>query len=432
MGRKLATRGFADRFQTPPLSSLKSRQSMAYALLLVTVLLAVACTGSGPPPDRSRPLTTASPTTAAGESATDSSLALRTPTEPPPLVDTSVSSVPIEDIVFDTFRGGFIRLSEADAATIQRLRDSIKPVYEPRYESVEGGEWLGNEDMIIGYVSEGGEAFAYPFKILNFHEIVNDSIDGVPLLVSYCPLCSSAVVYGRELDGQLLLFGNTSALYESDLVMYDHGSGSYWFQVIGEAIVGPRTGDRLSVLPSVTTTWGRWKQLYPSTRVLSRNLGLLRGTAGNPYARDPFVGYAEGLNSGQFYFPVTAEKLDRRLRPGDRVFAVQLGQLHKAFSMTDRSDRVVQDVVGEERILVIMRGEGPSASAYLSEVDGRPLTFVMSECVVEDVETGSRWDDAGRAVSGPNAGARLTPVPSRTSFWFSLVGAVPGIELYSP
>ena len=82
--------------------------------------------------------------------------------------------------------------------------------------------------------------------------------------------------------------------------------------------------------------------------------------------------------------------------------------------------------------MVIMRGEGPSASAYLSEVDGRLLTFVMSEGVVEDVETGSRWDDAGRAVAGPNAGARLTPVPSRTSFWFYLVWAVPGIDLYSP
>ena len=91
---------------------------------------------------------------------------------------------------------------------------------------------------MIGFVSKT-ETFAYPVKILNLHEIVNDAIDGAPVLVSYCPLCASGVVYSRKLDGQVLIFGNTSALFEPDLVMYDHQTGSYWFQVIGEAIVGP-------------------------------------------------------------------------------------------------------------------------------------------------------------------------------------------------
>ncbi|MCH8186228.1 MAG: DUF3179 domain-containing protein [Chloroflexi bacterium] len=357
--------------------------------------------------------------------------ALRTPTGPPPTVDTSIAGVPVEDVLFDTFRGGFVRLSEASEETIEALRDRIKPIYEPKYDSAGDGDWLSQGDGVLGYVSSGGNAFAYPVKILNFHEIVNDVIDGVPLLVSYCPLCASGVVYHRELDGQVLLFGNTSALYQSDLVMYDHETGSYWHQVIGEAIVGPLTGSRLKPLPSMTTTWGQWKELYPDTKVLSRNLGLLQ-SSGNPYSRDPFLGIADQINKGRFAFPVSKEKLDDRLGPGDLVLAVQVGESHKAYLLSGAQDHVANDEVGGERLAVLVRSEGPSGFAYLSSVEGRPLTFGLEGGALRDFETGSLWDDSGRSVSGEMEGAQLTLVPSRTSFWFSIVGALPGLEVYSP
>ena len=340
--------------------------------------------------------------------------------------------MPLEDIVFDTFSGGFVRLSEAGDSDIERLRDAIMPIYEPNYEPVAGGRWLADADLVIGYVSES-RAFAYPLKILNFHEIVNDVIDGVSVLVSYCPLCASGVVYDRVLDGRVLVFGNTSALYESDLVMYDHQTGSYWFQVLGEAIVGPLTGRRLEMLPSVTTTWAQWTELHPDTRVLSRDLGPLSGSLlGSQYDRDPFLGYSERVNRGGFAFPVSEEKLDDRLRPGDMVFAVQVGHSHKAYTLTGQPDAVINDEVGGERVVVIARSRGPTASAFFSFVDGRTLAFDLVQGEMVDTETGSQWDDGGRAVSGPLAGARLTQLPSRTSFWFSLVGSLPGIELYAP
>ena len=300
---------------------------------------------------------------------------LRTPTGPPPTVDTSIAGVPVEDVLFDTFRGGFVRLSEASEETIEALRDRIKPIYEPRYDSAGDGDWLSQDDGVLGYVSSSGDAFAYPVKILNFHEIVNDVIGGVPLLVSYCPLCASGVVYDREFDGQVLLFGNTSALYQSDLVMYDHETGSYWHQVIGEAIVGPLTGKRLKPLPSMTTTWGEWTELYPDTKVLSRNLGLLQSLTGNPYSRDPFLGIADQINKGRFAFPVSEEKLDDRLRPGDLVLAIQVGESHKAYRLSGAQDHVANDEVGGERLAVLVRSEGPAGFAYLSSVEGRPLTF---------------------------------------------------------
>ena len=413
------------------------------------VILALACSQSGaqdsdPPAVSELKAPRPSPAAAARPEA---QTALRTPKGPPPKVDTSIAGVPIEDVVFDTFMGGFLRLSEASDADIEALRDRIKPIYVPRYDPLEIGDWMKDNHLVIGYVAESGAAFAYPLKILNFHEIVNDVIDGLPVLVSYCPLCASGAVYSRELDGQVLLFGNTSALYQSDLVMYDHQTGSYWFQVIGEAIVGPLTGSWLQLLPSQTTTWGRWKELHPKTKVLSRDLGLVSDhpVFGSPYDRAPFVGYEERVNDRKFAFPVTEEKLDDRLRPADRVIALQVGDSHKAYLLTGRPDEVINDEVGGEKVVVIVRAdrsqapthlrglyEGPSGSAYMSALDGRELTFSIIQGEMADAETGSRWDDGGRAVSGPLAGARLMPVPSRTSFWFSLVGSLPGVELYQP
>ena len=395
--------------------------------LTTALLAAVACSQTVTEPAPDSPATTSQlfPTSVA-EASSDP--APRTPTGPPAKVDTTIASVPLENVVFDTFALGFIRLSEASDSAIEGLRDRIQPVYEPRYDAVEGGDWLQDDDMVIGYASET-DAFAYPVKILNLHEIVNDVIDGVPVLVSYCPLCASGVVYSRELDGQVMIFGNTSALYESDLVMYDHQTGSYWFQVIGEAIVGPLTGKRLKPLPSMTTTWGRWKDLHAGTKVLSRNLGLLP-SFGNPYARDPLAGYADRVDRGLFAFPVSDDKLDGRLRPGDMVFAVQVEDTHKAYRLTDRRDEVVNDEVGGRVIVVIFRVEGPTAAAYFGALNGRTFSFGLNQGTVQDLETGSIWDDVGKAISGPMAGAQLTPVPSRTSFWFSLVGSLPGIELH--
>lgn len=361
------------------------------------------------------------------------SLELRTPTEPPPKLDTSIASVSLDDVLFDTFDGGSVQLSQADDQLIDRLRGRIKPIYEPIYDSVDGGDWLKDDDLILGYVSESGSAFAYPVRMLNLHEIVNDVIDGVPVLISYCPLCASGVVYSRELDGDVLLFGNTSALYESDLVMFDHNTGSYWFQVLGEAIVGPLSEKRLTMLPSSTITWGDWRELHPQTSVLSRNLGLLRsGPFGDPYGRDPFTGYDKRVDDEKFAFPVHKGKLDNRLSAGTRVIAIQVNEAHKAYPLTDRSNESIDDELSGAPVLILVNENGPSGAAYFRTVDGQTLTFTLDDDVLIDNETASQWDASGKAISGQFAGAQLTSVPSRTSFWFSLVGSLPDVQLYVP
>jgi hypothetical protein len=205
-----------------------------------------------------------------------------------PDLDTDQHSVPLEEIIFDTFRtvDRTVPLTNAQPALIRSLRDAIPPLYQPQFTSAaETDAWLDESDVVLGY-ADGDEAYAYPVKILNFHEMVSQQVRGRDILVSYCPLCRSGIVYDRILPGTgvPLIMGNTSALFESDMVMFDHQTGSYWNQVSGEAIVGPLTGQHLSIVPAQMTTWGAWKALYPETLVLAEETGYERN-----YRRDPFV-----------------------------------------------------------------------------------------------------------------------------------------------
>ncbi len=114
------------------------------------------------------------------------------------------------------------------------------------------------------------------------------------------------------------------------------------------------------------------------------------------------------------------------------IIGIQVGENHKAYPLTNRTDEVINDVVSGLGVVVVVRANGPTGFAYLSALDDQTLTFSLNDGVLEDAETGSAWDDSGRAILGPMAGAQLMPVPSRASFWFSLVGSLPGIELHIP
>lgn len=338
--------------------------------------------------------------------------------------DLTRHSVPLQDIHFDTFTGSSIPLTEITEEQARALLDVIPPLTNPGYEDVRGGAWLGDGDLVVGYVA-GVRAYAYPFKILNFHEIVNDELGGTPVLVTYCPLCRSGIVYDRRVDGRVLSFGNTSALYQSDLVMIDRETRSYWWQVSGEAIVGTLTGTRLRVLPSTTTTWGEWKRLHPDTSVLSRETGYARS-----YEQDPFAGYEGVVDAGRFAFPVTDAARDERLPPAEQVLGVRVGGESTAYPLRMLGDAAVNDSVGGRAVVVFSRAQGPSGAAFSPIVAGRRLTFEFRDGAFRDRETGSVWTLAGRAEAGPLAGASLEPLPARSTFWFAYVAAFPDTEVY--
>lgn len=403
------------------------------ALMLITMLTLAACapgtTSNDTPSPSSLQLIT--------DVATDSNEVvsrLTTPSRPPPPVDTTIHDVPVEEVVFDTFDGNFVRLSDVSPATIERLRDAILPIYEPRYDDLEGGDWIRSEDTVLGFVSESGTAYADPIRMLNAHEIVNDVIDGVPMLITYCPLCASGVVYDRRVEERELVFGNTSALFENDLVMYGHQTGSYWFQVGGEAIVGTLTGKRLDVLPSVTLPWEQWLALHPDTQVLSLNQAFEHIY---PYGRDYFPDVQRRANEGRFFFPISDSEIDDSFRPGTVMLTVQAGKggPEKAYPLDLLGDAVLNDVIAGEDVVIFSRASGPMGIALSRRLaDGTVLTFELPDGtpIARDRETGTSWDFSGRAVAGPLTGERLTPLPTRRAFWFAVSLGFPGIEVYKP
>ncbi len=349
-----------------------------------------------------------------------------------PDIDTELHSVPLDDIIFDPFQSvnRAVPLTNAQPALIRSLRDAIPPLYEPQFTSVAAADaWLSDADIVLGY-ADTDEAFAYPIKILNFHEMVSHRVKGRDILASYCPLCRSGIVFDRLLAGTEapLVLGNTSALYESDMVMFDHQTGSYWNQVTGDAIVGPLTGQRMSILPAQMSTWGTWKAQYPDTLALSENTGFERD-----YSRDPFIGYGESLNAGGgFFFPVSEAGRDPRLEPGEIVLGLEIDGTHRAYPLTLLGDAIVHDILGQTAVVIFSQADGPSGAAYLPDIDERELSFVLEDGRIQDLETGSDWDLAGRAINGELSGAQLKPLPVRSTFWFSLVANFPDIDVYLP
>ena len=139
-------------------------------------------------------------------------------------------------------------------------------------------DWLEHGDRVLA-LEANGVAKAYPIRILNWHEVVNDEIGGEPVLVSFCPLCGTGMAFDARLDGRRLIFGVSGLLYNSDVLMYDLETESLWTQIGSRALTGPRQGKKLRQIPLLHTTWERWREEHPDGLVLSRETGHDRATA---------------------------------------------------------------------------------------------------------------------------------------------------------
>ncbi|WP_416897508.1 MAG: DUF3179 domain-containing protein [Minwuia sp.] len=164
-------------------------------------------------------------------------------------------------------------------------RDGIPPIDEPAFVPVAEAEGLSDRDPVIGLVIDG-EAKAYPLSVLMWHEIANDDLAGVPVAVTFCPLCNAAIVFDRRLDGRVLDFGTTGRLRHSDLVMYDRQTESWWQQFLGEAIIGELTGKRLKIIPSRLESFGNFRKRAPDGEVMVPSGRYVRN-----YGQNPYVGY---------------------------------------------------------------------------------------------------------------------------------------------
>ena len=320
-------------------------------------------------------------------------------------------------------------------------RDIIVPIDEPKFETVEeASQWLEGREP-VALVELGGEARVYPLRILTVHEIVNDQFGDVPIAVTYCPLCNSAVAFERTVDGQVLRFGTSGLLRNSDLVMWDRQTESLWQQITGEGIVGELAGTQLEFVPIGIVAWEDAQERFPDGKVLSRDTGFVASYGSNPY-----VGYDQGLLGGAFLFD---GEIDERFPAFERVVSIRINEEVKAYPFSLLSEvRAANDVVAGEPVLVVW-GAGDTASAldasdiaegrsvgtglaYLRTVDGQVLTFeAQGDDTFVDRETGTTWDLLGQALSGPLAGTQLTAAIHTNELWFAWAAFNPEAQVYA-
>ena len=348
--------------------------------------------------------------------------------------------VPLEAVIihdFSNFSDPFLPLSRAARADILKARNRLRPFcmepaescFPPAYENADAAnQWLAADNTIIGYVAEDGQPYAFPFRLLSFHGLVNDVLAGQPILVVYCGYCKSAAVYSRELNGEILEFGNTSTFYQSLLTVFDRQTESLWLMVNGEAIVGERTGEQLDQQTAIISTWERWVSLYPETEVLARREGYV------DYSQDLFSDYRTRLNLNRFPFPVSEELLeDDRLRFGEQVVVVGDEAMSVAYPLSAVAEGVINGALSDDNIVVLSADEEKTIAVYYSELeDGSTLDLEF------DPETGN-WRDtntqslvniSGQVISGPLQGQTLVPYPLNTMYWFAAAVIQPDIRIH--
>jgi hypothetical protein len=306
--------------------------------------------------------------------------------------------------------------------------DGIPPIDEPQFQSIEeSNDTLAETEPVIA-LEVNGEARAYPIEILIWHEIVNDTVGGVPVAVTYCPLCNSAVTYERTIQGVEITFGTSGRLYASALVMYDRATESLWTHFDGRAVVGALTGEQLRPISSPLLAWKDFKTAYPDAQVLSRDTGFSRS-----YGQNPYFGY-DDPETDPFLFRGT---VDDRAIAKQRVVGVTVDDASAAFTLGAISGgdaRATNATVGQSDVTVFwLAGQNSalqdtvtsdgrdvgSVAVFDATVDGLTLTFTTDGSTFVDEETGSTWDITGRALRGPQQGSRLEPIPHLDTFWFA-------------
>jgi hypothetical protein len=315
-------------------------------------------------------------------------------------------------------------------------KDGIPAIDAPTFESVEAAAtWLSERDPVILF-AEGADVRAYPLAILIWHEIVNDTVGGRPVAVTFCPLCNASIVFDRTLGDMVLDFGTTGKLRNSDLIMYDRQTESWWQQFTGQGIVGQFAGKQLAFLPSQVISFADFAAEFPDAPVLARP-GFSRS-----YGTNPYTNYDSSTRPFLFY-----GKLDNRLPATERIVGVVVAGAVKAYPFTAvTAAGAIHDELAGVPLVVLHKPGTASAldSRAISEgrdigsvavfdrrVDGRTLTFVANgNGTYTDQETGSTWNILGEAITGELKGKRLTQQLAFDHFWFAWAAFHPQTLLY--
>ena len=315
-------------------------------------------------------------------------------------------------------------------------RDGIKPIDKPIFITItEAQEFLDPREPVV-VLTLDNHAKAYPLRILLYHEIVNDEIAGQPVFVAHCPLCNTAVVFSRKVGDEILDFGTTGRVRDSNLVMYDRQTESWWQQFTGDAIVGEYSGTFLTPISSQIASFSEFNENYPAGLVLSQDTGFRRH-----YGKTPYPGY-DNVGGIPFLFK---REIDFRLPPLERVLALKnnLTSTIYSFSFLDKHP-LINSTFEDQAILVVSQASMVStmdkkvikesnamltAAAYDRNVNNQELNFKLINDSIVDEETNSTWNIFGEAVEGKLEGTKLKQVDSNVHFAFAWLAFFPDAEV---
>lgn len=302
-------------------------------------------------------------------------------------------------------------------------RDGIPPIYEPGFQTVkETSEWLPDSEPVIVH-QQGEEVRAYPYRILIWHEIVNDEIDDKSFIVTFCPLCNSAIIFNTHFQGKNHKFGVSGKLRNSDMVMWDHTTESWWQQLTGEAIVGDAVGTFLEMLPSPAISFGEYKNIFPNGKVLSQNTSHHR-----PYGQNPYVGYDSSRTPFLMRNPI-----DSRLPPLSRVIGIERNGSFYTLPLGSVAEQKWARIQGEDgtEMLILNLSSANSAlddrsiagSALVDQVtiweNPDHLEFNWDGFQLRDTSENRNWNSLGQGFEGEQLQSQLTPVKYGVHFAFA-------------
>jgi hypothetical protein len=362
--------------------------------------------------------------TAGTDPTTTTTEAPNTPQAAQRVLPTGASA--LTDPFNDAFPDPLIPLTEVNVVLPP---DTIRSIDNPVFLQVADNlEILDPAEPVVA-LEINGDARAYPVRVMVSHEIVNDVVGGVPIAITYCPLCNSAVTYIREIDGVETTFGTSGFLFASALIMYDRATQSLWTHYDGRAVVGVLAGAQLDSIPSPLLAWGDFRENHPTGQVLDWNAIPF----GRDYGRNPYVGY-DDPDTNPFLFFGT---VDDRARAKQRVVGIAVEGAATAFSLDHISGgeaKATNATVGERPVVILWKAGQSSAldtqdvftgkdvgsvGVFDPVVDGELLTFSAVGDQFVDGATSSTWTITGEAVEGPLAGTVLERLDHLDTFWFA-------------
>lgn len=302
-------------------------------------------------------------------------------------------------------------------------KDGIPSIDAPNFASVENVSSILSDDLLVIGIKVGDVTRAYPHFILDWHEIVNDDVNGVEVALSLCPLTGTSIGWSKIVNGNRTTFGVSGKLYNNNLILYDRATNSNWSQVGLQCINGSLIGERPDLVTVLETTWGVWKTMYPQTKVLTTNTGFSRN-----YGVYPYGDYK--TNNSYLIFPLTNR--DNRIPAKERVHSIIYDDEAKVYKFNVfENGNTIRDIYAGKEILLV--GDNNTIVSFELEPLHDSLEFVYDynsdESFFKDNE-GTVWNVFGEAISGPREGDKLKPTASFIAYWFSIGAFYPEAAIY--